>query len=145
MVRALGGILAGVAVLGVVVTVLQQFGSSMYPLPPGLDPMDPGDASAFAEHLAGIPAPVWLLALCSEVLGAAAGALVAGLISRDALRVVSGVVVGLATIGSVVNWLAFPHPMWFIVGQLVLYPVVLMSVWGVLSGRGSNGSAEAGA
>ena len=32
MVRALGGILAGVAVLGVVVTVLQQFGSSMYPL-----------------------------------------------------------------------------------------------------------------
>ena len=61
MVRTIAGILAGVVVLGLVVTVLQQAGSSMYPLPPGLDPMDEGDAAAFAEHVAGIPALVWLL------------------------------------------------------------------------------------
>ncbi|MCH1571417.1 MAG: hypothetical protein L7S64_08745 [Longimicrobiales bacterium] len=140
MVRTIAGILAGVVVLGLVVTVLQQAGSSMYPLPPGLDPMDEGDAAAFAEHVAGIPALVWLLTVFSEVLGAAAGALVAGLIARDALRVVSGVVVGLATIGSVINWLAFPHPIWFIAAQLVLYPAVLVMVWAVLSPRGATGS-----
>jgi len=143
MVRTLVGVLAGVAVLGVVVTLFQLVSSGMHPLPPGLDPMDPADAVAFAEHMAGMPALAWVIALFSEVLGAAAGALVAGVIARDALRGASGAVVGVATLGSVMNWTSFPHPTWFIVGQLVLYPVVLMSVWAVLSARSPDGGAKA--
>jgi len=50
----------------------------------------------------------------------------------------SGAVVGLATLGSVMNWVAFPHPMLFIVAQLVLYPVALVFVWTFLAGRSSE-------
>ena len=42
------------------------------------------------------------------------------------------------------NWVAFSHPVWFMVGQLVGYAVVFMTVTGVLdrkrSGRGSETS-----
>lgn len=138
MVRTVIGTVAGLAVLGVVVTLLQRGSSVMYPLPPGLDPMNPDDAAAFAEHVATMPIGAWLMTMLSEVAGAACGALVAGFISRDAVRGSSGAVVGLATLGSVMNWVAFPHPMLFIVAQLVLYPVALVSVWTFLAGRSSE-------
>lgn len=145
MVRTVIGIVAGVACLGVVVTVLQQVSSAMHPLPAGVDPMDPADAAAFAEHVAAMPAGAWVVAMMSEVLGATIGALVAGAISKGALRGASGLVVGLATLGSVMNWMAFPHPMWFIAAQIVLYPVALMSVWALLASRSRDGVARAGA
>lgn len=139
MVRTIIGVVAGVVSLGVVVTLLQQLSSAMHPLPAGLDPMDPADAAAFAEHVAAMPPAAWVVAMLSEVIGAAIGALVAGAIAKDALRGASGVVVGLATVGSVMNWTAFPHPTWFIVAQIVLYPVALMSVWTWLSPRSRDG------
>jgi hypothetical protein len=143
MVRTAVGVVAGVVCLGVVVTLLQQISSVMHPLPAGLDPMDPADAGAFADYVAAMPAGAWIVAMMSEVLGAAIGGLVAGTIARDARRGASGAVVGLATVGSVMNWTAFPHPVSFIVAQIVLYPVALMSVWALLSSR--TGDAAAGA
>ncbi len=32
---------------------------------------------------------------------------------------------GLALLGSILNWISFSHPLWFVVGQLVAYPVAL--------------------
>ena len=79
MVRTVIGTVAGLAVLGVVVTLLQRGSSVMYPLPPGLDPMNPDDAAAFAEHVATMPIGTWLMTMLAEVAGAACGALLAGL------------------------------------------------------------------
>lgn len=143
MVRTVIGVVAGVVCLGVVVTLLQQVSTAMHPMPAGLDPMDPADAAAFAEHVAAMPMGAWIVAMLSEVVGAAIGGLVAGTIARDALRGASGAVVGLATVGSVMNWAAFTHPMWFIVAQIVLYPVALMSVWAWLSPRTRDGAVGA--
>lgn len=143
MVRTVIGVVAGVVSLGVVVTLLQQVSSVMHPLPAGLDPMDPADAAAFAEHVAAMPVGAWVVAMLSEVVGAGIGGLVAGTIARDALRGASGFVVGLATVGSVMNWTAFPHPTWFIISQIVLYPVALMSVWAWLSSRSQDGVTRA--
>ncbi|MDG2283159.1 MAG: hypothetical protein P8L45_08545 [Longimicrobiales bacterium] len=52
----------------------------------------------------------------------------------------SGVVVALATIGSLINWGAFLHPIWFMAAQLMLYTSALVSVWAVLSARVAKGS-----
>jgi hypothetical protein len=135
--RKIGAVVVGVLVLGLVVGVLQAIGASFRPLPEGVNPLDPADAEAFAAHLATMPAISWLFAFASELAGALLGALAAGWIAKGAARPISAIIVGLALVGSVLNWTLFAHPTWFIVGQLVGYPLVLAAAWGIL-GRGRS-------
>ena len=128
MVRKIGAVVGGMAVVFVVVSVLQWVGSLIHPLPPGVDPMDPADQAAFRAHLATMPAAAWGIAWASELLAAFLGGLTAGKIADTRRPIFAGVIVGLALLASIMNWLAFPHPAWFIVGQLVLYPLVFFGV-----------------
>ncbi len=136
--RNIGGFLAGVLTLGVIVFSLQYVSFAIHPLPEGLDPMDPNQRDAFLAHVATMPALGWLIAALSEVVGATAGAFVAGKIGQ-AVRVVSGLVVGLGVMGSVNNWISFPHPTWFIIAQLMLYPAGLLLVWKALESKATEG------
>lgn len=126
---------AGLVVTGMVVMGLQWISSSVSPLPPGVDPMDPADAEAFAEHLAGMPLVAWVIAFLSELLGALLGGVVAGLVAASRKRWFSAAIVGLALLGSLLNWTSFAHPAWFVAGQLLLYPLVLFLVWFVVEPR----------
>lgn len=139
MLRKIGGVLAGVVVVGVVVATIQWVGGMLYPLPEGLNPNDPAQADALADHVAGMPTGAWALAFLSELIGGFCGALVAAKIATGSERMVAGFVVAVALVFSVMNWVAFAHPMWFIVGQLVGYPLVLMAAWKAL---GVSGRAE---
>lgn len=135
MLRNIGGFFAGVLTLGAVVVTLQQLSGMIYPFPEGLDPMDPANAEAMSAHFEGMPTSAWVIAMLSEVIGAFAGALVAGWIGRSAARPLSGIIVGFAIAGSLFNWSQFDHPMWFVIGQLVLYPVALMAAWAIFAKR----------
>ena len=104
--------------------------------------MDPDQPDAFARYLAGMPATSWALTFSSEILGAFCGALVAGWIVRAETRWVSGIIVGLAFLGSLVNWLSFTHPVWFMVGQVVTYPMALAAAWFILGTRKGIDSAS---
>ncbi|MEQ9399212.1 MAG: hypothetical protein RJQ04_08560 [Longimicrobiales bacterium] len=128
MVRNVLAVVAGFVVVGVTVAGLQWLSASLYPLPAGLDPMDPADAGALAEHTRGLPAGAWALAFGSELLGAFLGALVAGRLASSHRARFALALVALAAAASVMNWVAFPHPVWFMVGQAVLYPVVFLGV-----------------
>ena len=57
-------------------------------------------------------------------LGALAAASIAG--HRKAVFAGALVLVGLA--GSIMNWVSFSHPMWFMIGQLIAYPLVFVAV-----------------
>jgi len=121
--RKVAAVLAGLLVLGGSVAALQLASMTLYPPPAGV-PLE--------RYVEALPAMAWVMVLGSEVLGAFLGGLVAGWIARDGVRVVSGVIVGLALAGSIFNWISFPHPAWFIVTQLVGYPVALVLVWRIL-------------
>ncbi|MDH3269756.1 MAG: hypothetical protein OEN56_00395 [Gemmatimonadota bacterium] len=141
MARKALAVVVGMLVVGVVVMILQQVAASIHPLPEGLDPMDPANADAFTAHLEGMPSAAWAAAFLSELIGAFLGAVAAGWIAGDRERVFSGVIVGLALLASVSNWVSFAHPTWFIGGQLVGYPVVLAAVWALLGKRRSTSPA----
>lgn len=134
MLKNVAGVVVGLLVVGLVVGTLQWFGASFHPLPEGLDVFDPASAEPLAAHMETMPTISWAIAFGSELLGAFLGALAAAWIARDA-RVVSGIIVGLAVLGSLNNWMTFEHPMWFMAGQLVLYPAVLAGAWAVLASR----------
>ncbi|GMV05638.1 MAG: hypothetical protein AMXMBFR53_19150 [Gemmatimonadota bacterium] len=140
--RKIGAALAGLVVLGSVVLAVQWVGTLLYPLPPGIDPMDPGAREALNEHLGAMPAVGWLLPLGSELLGAFLGAWVAGRLAGGRPHALVAVVVGLALVGSVNNWLSFTHPVWFMAGQLVGYPLVYLGTVRVL-GRNARDPSPA--
>lgn len=135
MLRNIGAFLLGIVTLGLVVVMLQMLSTMIYPFPADLDVTNPAHSEAVAAHLEGMPTPAWVVAMLSEVLGAFAGAVVAGWIGRGAARPLSGLVVGMAVVGSLYNWSQFVHPTWFIVGQLVLYPAALMTAWALFAKR----------
>lgn len=137
--RKLGAVVVGLAVVGVVVMALQWAGSMLYPLPEGLDPMAPEDREAFKDFLAGMPPTSWALAFGSELLGAFLGAWAAGRIAGSRGAWFAAGIVAAALVGSVMNWTAFPHPAWFMVGQAAGYPLVLVAVMRLL-GRERAGS-----
>ena len=126
--RSIVAVVAGAVVVLVVVTILQMVGAQFHPLPEGLDPGDPADAEALAEHLARMPGVVWGIAFASELVGALLGALTAGMIAPGRKAAFAGSIVALALIGSVFNWTAFAHPAWFMIGQVVGYGLVLTLV-----------------
>jgi hypothetical protein len=125
--RKIGAVAGGVAVVGVVVFSLQWVGTLIHPLPPGVNPGDPDDLPAFTAYLATMPFAAWALAWASEILGAFLGALTAGKIAETHRKRFAGGIVGVALLGSLTNWVSFPHPVWFMVGQLVAYPLVFLA------------------
>lgn len=135
MLRKIVALIAGVLVVGVVVAALQLIGLRLHPVPEGIDPMDPADREALEQFLAAMPLAAWLHVFASEIVGAFLGALVAGWIARDRVRAITGAILVLALCGSVYNWVSFPHPVWFMVGQCVAYPLTLMLVWRLLESR----------
>jgi len=143
MVRNILAGLLGVVTLGAVVMTLQQVSAALWPLPDGLDPFDPAEAEAWSTYLDSMPSTAWLLAMVSEVLGAFCGAVVAGWVARDAGKHVAGIVVGLGLALSVVNWVSFRHPVWFLFGQMVLYPAAYLAAVRILAGRGHPEGAGA--
>jgi hypothetical protein len=68
-----------------------------------------------------------MLAFASEIVGVFLGALAAGSIVRDRKAVFVGVLVVVGVAGSIMNWVSFSHPMWFIIGQLIAYPLVFFA------------------
>ena len=56
MLRTIGGLIAGILALFVVVTLISIIGSAMYPLPEGLDPFDPAQISLWD----GKKPPAWV-------------------------------------------------------------------------------------
>jgi len=138
MVRNIGAVVAGILVVGIVVGGLQYATSLLYPLPEGLDPFDPANAEALGEHMSRMPVSAWLLAFASEIVGVFLGALAAGTIARDRQAVFVGVLVVVGIAGSITNWVSFSHPMWFIIGQLVAYPLVFFGVVRLLRDTGEG-------
>ncbi len=132
--RNLGAVLAGIVVVFVVVTTLQYGISLLYPLPEGLDPFDPASAEVLAEHMQSQPPIAWLLALVSEIVGVFLGAWAAGSIAASRTSLCAGIIVAVGVAGSVMNWLSFSHPIWFIVAQLVAYPLVFVAVSRIVRG-----------
>lgn len=126
--RKIGAVIGGVIAVGVTVFAIQQIGAFIHPLPPGIDPMDPADRAAFTAHLATMPFAAWVIACVSEPIGAFIGALVAIRVGTESRRRLAGAVILVAFFFSVVNWVSFEHPIWFMVAQVVLYPLVFLAV-----------------
>lgn len=121
--RTLLGILAGLAVMIVVITAVELLGARLYPPPPGVDIHDP---QALAAVITQMPLAALAIVVLAWVLGAFAGGWVAARIAVAHPRT-AAVVVALGVVaGVVMMMMALPHPLWMgLLGLALPVPVAL--------------------
>ncbi len=134
MARNITALVLGFLVTFTVVFAVLALSALLFPPPPGLDPSAP-EPGALEAYTATLPVAAWALTFGGEVLGAFLGAWAAGAVAGSRPVRFAGAIVGLALAGSIMNWLAFPHPLWFMVGQVAAYGVAFWAAVRLLRGR----------
>lgn len=119
--RGPAAVMMGLIVAFGVTFGIEWINNRMYPLqlPPGTSYRDP---AAMKAAIARLPATALVVVLAGWFLAALAGSWVATRIARGDHRPAwfLGVLLVAAAVG---NMLAIPHPVWFWVAALALYPV----------------------
>lgn len=122
------GVIAGVAV-GLAFVMIGDYCSGLIqPWPNGLDYHS---RDAIAAFMAPVPVSAFVAMLVFYALGAFLGGLVATLVTgREALRPAMTVGI-LLTIGSIMNQMDIPHPIWFMILAVLICIPFAWSGWRV--------------
>ncbi|MBV9494597.1 MAG: hypothetical protein JOZ54_10155 [Acidobacteria bacterium] len=122
MLRAIGGVLAGIVIAFGVIVVFQLVVQAIYPPPRGANMDDPATVARLA---AMTPIGARLTVILSWTLGSFLGAWLAGRIGKRAVPAVTpGVLVAAA---AVANMFQTPHPVWFWIVSLALVAIATIT------------------
>jgi len=121
-VRQLASVLMGLIVAFAITFGIEYVNSRIYPLPPGTDYRD---AASMRAAMATLPPPALIGVLVGWFLAAVASAWVAVRIARGA-RWTAWLLGLLLLVAAIANMTLFPHPIWFWVFGIALYPVAIM-------------------
>ena len=120
--RLFAAVLLGLIVAFAVTFAIELVNSQIYPLPPGTNYRD---AAAMRAAMAALPPQALIGVLVGWFLAAVAGASLAVRIARGDRR--PAWLLGLLlVVAAIANMRLFPHPIWFWVIGLALYPVAIM-------------------
>ncbi len=112
----LAGILAGLVVIGCIEAV------SHFMYAPDVLP-DRNDPKAMAAFIAAMPMGAFLMVLLAYVAGTLAGGWTAARVTKEKPLLYAGIIGGLVLLGAVANFIAIPHPLWFMVSCVVTIPL----------------------
>jgi hypothetical protein len=116
MIRTILGILAGLVVAWLMMSIGEFASLFLHRPPPGLDLLDP---QALAAHIAAAPVSAMLVVVLGWALAAFLGGWIAARIARH--RLLAGLVIGvLVLLGVIGNNLMIPHPLWMTVAGFIL-------------------------
>lgn len=132
MVKKLIAVIIGLAVAMLLVSVIQKWGHSLYPLPTD---MDLADQEFMSDYVANLPWGPLVFVLGSYFAGTLVGGWVAAFIARESPLVIAGFI-GLAVLaGAIANMVIIPHPTWFATAAVIGIIVAVMIAAKLASGR----------
>jgi hypothetical protein len=111
----------------VVVAVVEGIGHAIYA--PATLP-DMSDSEAVATFVRAMPLGAFLFVLAAYLAATIVGGMVAAVMARRHAMWLAVIVGGLILLASVINFVAIPHPIWFMAATLVGVP---LAAW--LTGR----------
>lgn len=121
--RAIGGVLAGVLVGGLVIAGVQAL--SPYKPPTGLQPYE---TQKFSEWTASLPTEAYLYVLASYLAGTFVGGWLTGFITRSTPFQVAWLTGFILMVFAVGNFLAYTHPEWLTYSACI--GMMLMAILG---------------
>ncbi|MFN6135057.1 MAG: hypothetical protein ACK475_02105 [Bacteroidota bacterium] len=120
-IRTVLAVLSGVIASALVIAAVEMFGHSLFMNGAAVPaPADMSAVQAYAEGMSFGALASLLVAWCA---GAYIGSMVAIRIVKGAERVTTLWVGGFVLAATVMNFFQFPHPIWLMVGAIVLIPV----------------------
>ncbi len=123
MLRTVAAVLAGLVAAIAVITLVEAVGHSIFPPPPGIDPMDPAGMAVIVAQMS--PAALMFVLFALVCGGLAGGAVTARVANQHQLT--EALIVGaLLTVASLLNIFSVAHPLWMGVLSVAL---PLPSAW----------------
>lgn len=130
LLRRLGGIVGGIVVAIITVSIVQAIGHRLYPPPIGTNI---GDVAQVSDYVAHMPPLALSFVLLAWFLGALVGGWVGLRISR--WRIAPWLVAGVILLGGAWSFYMIPHPVWMMAGGIALPLLAAL----LLSRRGQPG------
>jgi MFS family permease len=125
MVKSILAVLTGLVVGFITIYLVELVSQQVYPLPAEVNLQDP---EAMGTYMANAPAASLVLVLLAYALGSFLGGMVAARLATTK-KMVHAIVVGvLLLLAGIANFYLLPHPIWFVISAVIIYP--LMSFFG---------------
>ena len=123
MLRKIIGVMAGLMVAMLIITVIESLNAKLHPLPNGVNIED---REAMQGYINSLPKTAFIILLSGYLLASFFCGLVIRLIAKSDDRTPAYLAsIGLTTAG-IVNFFSFEHPWWvIIIGLLIFVPVTL--------------------
>lgn len=123
MLRKIIGVMAGLMVAMLIITVIESLNAKLHPLPKGVNIED---REAMQGYINSLPKTAFIILLSGYLLASFFCGLVIRLIAKSDDRTPAYLAgIGLTTAG-IVNFFSFEHPWWvIIIGLLIFVPVTL--------------------
>ena len=116
MKRKIVAVVLGVVVAVVLIIAIEALGHSVYPPPAN---MDITDTESMRTIIMGLPIGALLFVLAAWLVATLVGGLLACFIARETPLVYSAIVGGLVLLGTIINLVSIPHPLWFSVTSVL--------------------------
>ena len=110
MQRKIVAVVLGVVVAVVLIIAIEALGHSVYPPPANIDM---SDTEAMQAYVTSLPIGALLFVLAAWLMATLVGGLLACLIARETPLVYAAIVGGLVLLGTIINLMSIPHPLWF--------------------------------
>lgn len=116
MIRKISAVVLGVLIAVILIIAIEALGHAVYPPPDG---MDVTDREAIRAYVMGAPIAALLFVMAAWLVATFAGGLLACFIARETPLVYAAIVGGLVLLGTIINLLSIPHPLWFSITSLL--------------------------
>ena len=110
MIRKISAVVLGVVTAVILIIVIEALGHAVYPPPGGLEITN---TEAMRDYVMGLPIAALLFVMAAWLVAALVGGLLACFIAREKPLVYSAIVGGLVLLGTIINLISIPHPLWF--------------------------------
>lgn len=127
--------IAGLMVAAIITFGIESLSAVIFPFPDGADPTD---MEWLKNNMESIPTGAMIIVALAHFIGIVCGMVVAGIISKTS--VIPAYIVGaLMLAGTVANLIMIPHPIWFMITDII------GALIGICIGKGlaSKGLAKA--
>ncbi len=116
MTRKILAVVFGVVVAVLLIIAIEALGHTVYPVPDGLDLANP---EVLKAYMIDAPIAALLLVLGAWLVAALVGGLSVCFIAKESPLVYSAIIGGLVLMGTVINLISIPHPLWFSITSVV--------------------------
>ena len=116
-------VIAGLIASIIIFSLFEYLSTMFYPFPKDLDVTN---MTGMKDYISTLPSAALWIILGGYAIGSFVAGLIIGSISKSPLNKLPFIAGGILTIAAIINLISIPHPVWFMIVNVLLYiPLVI--------------------